>query len=50
MENKFKPSLYNFYYEIENEVIVYNSLTNGLAVIEKNTYNILILFHLILEK
>lgn len=35
MGNKFKPSLYNFYYEIENEVTVYNSLTNGLAVIEK---------------
>lgn len=35
MENIFKPSFYNFYYEIEHEVILYNSLTNGLAVIEK---------------
>ncbi len=35
MGNIFKPSFYNFYYQIENEVILYNSLTNGLAVIEQ---------------
>jgi uncharacterized protein len=33
--NIFKPSFYNFFYEMENEIILYNSLTNGLAVIEK---------------